>query len=353
MQHVRGDHPLHNGNADELVLLRAEVAMLREATKTFDGTSLAVQLAEARATVQMLEFNVRQLESELDGSATSLSTEQQQQQQQQQSCGIDSGATCQAALRAAEDSAVQLGARIELQQEKLDQKIAEAESLSRELDVLKADSIRANASRQELEATIKRFMNKSAKSNANLDISPMDASVNFDSNSSVPLDKADSHTENFSSAIAQQQQQQQQQQHAHPDPYGKGSELVGQKDLEVILTGGYTPCNCEELQQDLASARAEMELAVAEAAALEQVQALPSGEMGGEIVTEWEAIIEAAKAKSRMLWHTFEQLIEQALVQYGLDSGAAAAKRLAVVIALCTALLLFVSCCCFCNGSAI
>jgi len=108
------------------VLLRAEVAMLREATKTFDGTSLAVQLAEARATVQMLEFNVRRLESELAGSATSLSTDQQQQPQEQNSCKIDSDTTCQAALRAAEDGAAQLGARIEKQQERFDQKIAEA-----------------------------------------------------------------------------------------------------------------------------------------------------------------------------------------------------------------------------------
>merc|ERR1712008_124293 len=133
-----------------------------------------------------------------------------------------------------------------------------------------------------------------------------------------------------------------------------GSELVGPKDLEVLLTGGQAPCNCEELQHDLASARAEMELAVAaEAAALEQVQMLPSGEMGTGIVTEWEAVIEAAKAKSRMLWHTFEQRIEQALVDLGLDSGAAASKRLAVALALSTALLLFLSCCCCCSGSVI
>merc|ERR1719433_2383475 len=187
--------------------------MLREATKTFDGTSLAVQLAEARATVQMLEFNVRRLESELDGSDASSSTDQPQQEQ---SCGIGSDATCQVALQA-----------------------AEAESLSRKLNVLKADSARADASRQELDVTINRQMNETANSNSNLEISQvMDASVNFDSDSSVPLETEDEHTGNFSIAQQQRQRWRQQQQQGRTDPFGEGSELVGSKDLEVLLTGG-------------------------------------------------------------------------------------------------------------------
>jgi len=186
---------------------------------------------------------------------------------------------------------------------------------------------------------MQRLVNENAKSNTNLEISQaMDAPVNFDSNSSLPLDKADPHIENFS-AIAQQQRQQ-----GHADPFGEGPQLVGQKGLEVLFTGWQAPCNCEELQHDLAIARADMELAAV---------AAESDLMGGEIVTEWETVIETAKAKSRMLWRTFEQLIGQALSELGLDSGAATAKHLAVALAASTTLLLLLSCCCFCSGSAI
>jgi len=346
---VRGSS---TGDADELVMLRAEVSMLREATKEFDGTSLAVQLAEARATVQMLEFNVRRLESELDGGAASLSTDGQPAaaSSSQQSCEAGSDTACQAALRDAE-------ARIQLQQEQLDQKTVEAESLSRELDVVKADSARAKASQQELEATIKRLMNenvdhpslsaegRSIPANVPLEgeapqnrSQAIDAPTNFGIDSSMLLDKADLHTENFSTVVQQ----------LTADPFGESQ--------EVLLTGRQTPCscNCEELQHDLASARAEMELAAAEAAAFEQAQALPAGELGSEIVTEWDNAVEVAKTKSRMFWHMMEQLMEQALLELGLDGGAAAARRITVALALSISLLLFLSCCCcFCGGSAI
>lgn len=153
-----GSQPMQRACAvdqERFAALQAEVAMLREATRNFDTQSLAVKLAEARASLRAAEVDTTRLEGELAVARINSMQAVCPEGSYTESVGQ---ASCEASLRIAADNVSKLRNEVTLNQDMLKTRALEVHNLGHELARTRArlkeaeertNYIQGNSSRRE------------------------------------------------------------------------------------------------------------------------------------------------------------------------------------------------------------